>query len=376
MRRAASERRSTSLLLGLTDPSTQLGSLPATATWRIAVNDPNAPNPSSQPDAAQVETTSSDQQQRLLEKEAQFWDLQEDRIDSLYARPHDWRFVPELAEIIIAPRIKTFLRIIDAHRDQFRSLIDVGCGNGWICHALAKRGIYSIGIDLSPKKIETAKRMAAEQGVADRCEFHAGDIMAWRPREKVDLLTSHGSLHHFPDFANSLDSMVANLLKPDGHLLVVEPNHEGMAPEVAQYLLKCANRWWLKRSFDVEFYLEVTGKQTIDGPERELSPANEMDVRDESPAGKEFFGEHIELDAYFSEHFDVIEREFYHYFSSHATNAFYVFMKSKLIRWLWKRMLPWQVRRDTRRLREPKYQKWAEDALWFMRPRSGGASKP
>ena len=66
-------------------------------------------------------------------------------------------------------------------------------------------------------------------------------------------------------------------------------------------------------------------------------------------------------------HFDVIERHFYHYFSSHGTNAFYVFMKSRLLRGLWRLALPWLVRRDTRLLRDAKYQQYAEDGLWFMR---------
>jgi 2-polyprenyl-3-methyl-5-hydroxy-6-metoxy-1,4-benzoquinol methylase len=315
------------------------------------------------PSRAQPPVTSADPKDALLQKEATFWDLQEEQIDRLYARPHDWRFVPKLAEIIIRPRVRTLLRLIDAHRDRIGSLIDIGCGNGWLCHAMAKRGIRSIGIDLSPKKIVTAQRMAAEQGVAHLCEFVAADVMKWQPAEKVDLLTSHGSLHHFPDFHGALTHMVANHLKPDGYMLFVEPNHEGMPPDVAALLMRCAKSWWGKRVFDFAFYYEVTGKTSLDGPARDV---DEMNVRHESPAGKEFFGEHIHLDDYFREHFEVLEREFYHYFSSHGTNAFYVFMKSRLLRGLWRALLPWLVRRDTRLLRDPRCQQYAEDGLWFL----------
>jgi hypothetical protein len=73
----------------------------------------------------------SQKKQELLAKEAKFWDLQEDKIEALYARPHDWRFVPHLAEIIIRPRVKTFLRLLDTHKSEIKSLIDIGCGNGW-----------------------------------------------------------------------------------------------------------------------------------------------------------------------------------------------------------------------------------------------------
>ncbi|HEB51972.1 MAG TPA: class I SAM-dependent methyltransferase, partial [bacterium] len=277
-----------------------------------------------------------------------------------------------LAEKIIQPRVDTFLRLLDSHRDRIGSLVDIGCGNGWLCHATAKRGIRSIGIDLSAKKIATAKRMAAEQGVADLCEFWAGDVMDWRPERPVDLLTSHGSLHHFPDFHESMQHMVSEFLREDGYLLVVEPNHEGMSPEVRAFLLDQAKNSPLTPHFDFEFYFEVTGQTSLDGPGRHDAPGGEMDIRDESPAGKEFFGEHIHLDDYFEQHFEVIEKEFFHYFASHATNAFYVFMKSPWVREAWQRLLPHVVARDTRLLRDPQYQRWAEDGLWFMR-RKGGA---
>jgi 2-polyprenyl-3-methyl-5-hydroxy-6-metoxy-1,4-benzoquinol methylase len=308
------------------------------------------------------------QKQQLLQKEARFWDLQEERIDQLYARPHDWRFVPKLADILIGPRVRTTLRLLDAHRGEIRSLLDVGCGNGWFCHATAKRGIRSIGIDLAPKKIETARRMAEEQGVAHLCEFVAGDVMQWQPRERVDLLTSHGSLHHFPDFERSLDHLVATHLRPGGHMLFVEPNHEGMAPEVERFLLRCARSWWGRRCFDFAFYYEVTGKSSLEAPP---AAGDEMNVRHESPAGKEFFGEHVDLDAFFRARFEVLEREFFHYFAGHATNAFSVFMKSRVVRAAWRAALPWIVRRETRKLRDPRRQQFAEDGLWFLRCRTG-----
>ena len=306
--------------------------------------------------------------EQLLEKEGQFWDLQEEQIDSLYDRPHDWRFVPHLAEQIIAPRVETVIRILEAHRSEIRTQLDIGCGNGWFCHALAHRGIRSIGIDLSAKKIETAKRMAKEQGVDHLCEFWAGDVMKWTCEEPVDLLTSHGSLHHFPDFADAMEHIVANFMRPDGYMLFVEPNHEGMSPETRDYLLK-QSQGPLAEHFDFDFYQEVTGDRIAGGAITPVAKHDEdqVDIRDESPAGKQFFGEHIHLDEYFEAHFEVLEKEFFHLFSSHATNAFYVFMKSQKVRQMWEKQLPQVVARDTELLKDPANQRWAEDGLWFMR---------
>src|SRR5206468_3389055 len=107
----------------------------------------------------------------LLQEEERFWDLQEERIASLYARPHDWRFVPALAARIVAPRERALERIIGANRERIGSLLDIGCGNGWFCHAAAKRGIRSVGVDLSEKKIESARAHARHAGLEELCAF-------------------------------------------------------------------------------------------------------------------------------------------------------------------------------------------------------------
>lgn len=306
------------------------------------------------------------ERQRLLRAEGSFWDLQEERIDSLYARPHDWRFVPHLAERIIAPRVRTIERLIAANRKDIGSLLDVGCGNGWFCHGAAKRGIRSLGVDLSEKKIETARRLAQEQGVADLCEFHACDVLAWEPKERVDLLTSHGSLHHFPEFERALTHMIERFLRPGGLMLFIEPNHEGPSPALRDRLVRYSQTAWGKRLFDLAFFLEVSGQPDLMTP-APARPGAAPNIRDESPAGKEFFGEHIDLDRFFCTRFEVLEKQFFHYFSGHATNAFYVFMKSRLVRGLWRAALPALVWYDDRLLKRPEYQRYAEEGLWFLR---------
>lgn len=310
------------------------------------------------------------EREALLRKEASFWNLQEENIASLYARPHDWRFVPTLAERIIAPRVRTIERIVRQNREEVRSLLDIGCGNGWFCHAAARRGIRCVGIDLSEKKIETARRLAREQQVEHLCEFVAGDVLAWQPREPVDLLASHGSLHHFPGLEQALAHMVERFLRPGGLMLFIEPNHEGPSPSLREALLRFGRSRWTKGLFDIDFFLEVSGQKDIETPPP--PPAEgAVNIRHESPAGLQFFSEHLDLDRFFSEHYQVVESHFFHYLSGHATNAFYVFMKSRLLRGLWRALLPMVVWYDGRLLRRTEYQRYAEEGLWLLRPRPG-----
>ena len=46
----------------------------------------------------------------------------------------------------------------------------------------------------------------------------------------------------------------------------------GMAPDVRDHLLDLAQNSLLREHFDFEFYFEVTGQTSLDGPVRERAP--------------------------------------------------------------------------------------------------------
>jgi SAM-dependent methyltransferase len=55
-------------------------------------------------------------------------------------------------------------------------VIDLGSGDGRTVIAAAKRGARALGIEFNPDMVELSKRNAAEQMVADRATFIAGDL--------------------------------------------------------------------------------------------------------------------------------------------------------------------------------------------------------
>jgi precorrin-6B methylase 2 len=53
---------------------------------------------------------------------------------------------------------------------------DLGCGDGRIAIAAAKRGARAVGIDIDPERIEESRKNARRAGVANRTEFRVEDL--------------------------------------------------------------------------------------------------------------------------------------------------------------------------------------------------------
>jgi ubiquinone/menaquinone biosynthesis C-methylase UbiE len=101
-------------------------------------------------------------------------------------------------------------------------VLDYCCGNGEDAVYLAKHGATRVvGIDISPLSIQNCRRLASEEGVADRVQYEVMDAEKLDfPDNAFDLITEYGVLHHL-----DLDAAMAELarvLKPGGHMLCTE----------------------------------------------------------------------------------------------------------------------------------------------------------
>ena len=59
-------------------------------------------------------------------------------------------------------KLVTNQAIVDAVRRRApRTVLDIGCGEGWLVRALAERGMRATGVDVVPALIEQARARAA-----------------------------------------------------------------------------------------------------------------------------------------------------------------------------------------------------------------------
>lgn len=96
------------------------------------------------------------------------------------------------------------------------SIIDIGCGSGWMSERLAKFGAVT-GTDLADTVIARARERAP--GV----KFVAGDFMSLGFESRFDVAVSLEVLSHVPD-QPAFVARVAELLRPGGRFLIATQN--------------------------------------------------------------------------------------------------------------------------------------------------------
>jgi 2-polyprenyl-6-hydroxyphenyl methylase/3-demethylubiquinone-9 3-methyltransferase len=126
-----------------------------------------------------------------------------------------------------------------------KRVLDVGCGGGLLCEAMARRGANVTGIDLGETTIEVANLHAMESQLNIRylrqaVEDHAGEQQA-QGMAGYDVVTCLEMLEHVPDPAGVI-STIASLLKPGGQAVFStlnrNPKSYALAILGAEYLLK------------------------------------------------------------------------------------------------------------------------------------------
>jgi len=103
-------------------------------------------------------------------------------------------------------------------------VLDVGCGAGRVCIAIAKDFPRTdvVGVDPDPESVRQAEAAATAAGVSGRIDFQVATTDDLAAGEPFDLITACDCIHDFAAPQRTLEQIRA-LLKPDGTLFIVEP---------------------------------------------------------------------------------------------------------------------------------------------------------
>ncbi len=97
-------------------------------------------------------------------------------------------------------------------------LLDAGCGTGEHTILAALHGAQAVGIDVSPRAIEIARRKAADRGAS--CRFQVLDALRLDELGVMfDTVADSGLFHVFEDVARAqYVSSLSDVVRPGGHV--------------------------------------------------------------------------------------------------------------------------------------------------------------
>jgi ubiquinone/menaquinone biosynthesis C-methylase UbiE len=107
-------------------------------------------------------------------------------------------------------------------------VLDIGCGTGVVTRGIAARPGFTgqiVGQDHSPRLIEAARGLAAEEGLADRITFEVGDAHSLPYADaSFDIAIAHTTISHVGD-PLSLLKEGARVVKPGGRVAIFDGDY-------------------------------------------------------------------------------------------------------------------------------------------------------
>lgn len=98
-----------------------------------------------------------------------------------------------------------------------RSVLDVGCGDGFLAESLARRVSHVVALDLDQPVLDRAQARFPDVPVT----WLHGDVLAdVVPPGSFDAVVSNAALHHLPDTRTGLRRL-STLIRPGGVLAIV-----------------------------------------------------------------------------------------------------------------------------------------------------------
>ncbi|MEJ2856247.1 MULTISPECIES: class I SAM-dependent methyltransferase [unclassified Saccharothrix] len=148
-----------------------------------------------------VDPTNSDQLSAWDGDQGAFWADHADHFDAGAARYHE--------------------RLLDAARvTPSDRVLDIGCGTGKSTRDAARRAAHALGVDLSSRMVEEARRRAEREGLANVAFEQADAQVHPFPEAAFDLVISRHGVMFFGDpekaFAN-----IATALRPGGRMALL-----------------------------------------------------------------------------------------------------------------------------------------------------------
>jgi SAM-dependent methyltransferase len=139
----------------------------------------------------------------IYESNIKFWDRAWGGVKTPYTQMPDLSYIQDIPETLSGAKASTVL--------------DLGCGSGWLSIYLARAGYQVTGIDLAKHAIELAQQWAAQESLGN-AQFQVADIAEMSFAENTfDAVVANSIFEHLTyELADRTLSQLRYVLKPGG----------------------------------------------------------------------------------------------------------------------------------------------------------------
>jgi len=102
--------------------------------------------------------------------------------------------------------------------NDFKTILDLACGNGWFLNKLASRFEKVVGIEVNELELEQAEKILDKH---NNTSLHLGDIFKIKLDEKFDLITINAAIQYFTPFEKIVNKLLS-LLSKNGELHILD----------------------------------------------------------------------------------------------------------------------------------------------------------
>jgi ubiquinone/menaquinone biosynthesis C-methylase UbiE len=146
-----------------------------------------------------------------------------------------------------------FVKSMLPHSAQ--TILEVGCGNGYLSLELARDGHTVIGIDLSADILEVAERSKTAHPQPPgfgSLRYINTDVNTWQaPDDSVDAVIFNRSLHHMSELQQTLVN-VKRLLKGGGSIICQDYAYDRFDEQTACWLYQMQRLLFLSGRYDAD----------------------------------------------------------------------------------------------------------------------------
>jgi 2-polyprenyl-3-methyl-5-hydroxy-6-metoxy-1,4-benzoquinol methylase len=136
-----------------------------------------------------------------------------------------------------------------------QTILEVGCGNGYLTLELARDGHAVTGIDLSADIIEVAERSKAAHPDTPgfgSLRYLCTDVNTWQALDaSVDCVIFNRCLHHISDLPQTMVTM-KRLLKPGGRIICQDYAYDRFDEQTACWLFQMQRLLFLSGHYDTD----------------------------------------------------------------------------------------------------------------------------